>query len=229
MEYEGFRDGVPYRVYEIEKVTLGKVGFEVMFDGAWSLFIEGKYAVRPKIGDKLTIYGERFKRIQGIKINNVELYFKTNEQMKKEHDEWRKETAKDYLKEYNELMERIKDEESFETINISGMGGGYERACQMMLRAGIKHLEKNPDFHFDYFTYPNIYGVAWTETPWGKELDKVLMDAIGGDCTGAMHQCVIGHLAYIHKQGYNKWLEELKERKYTYPHGLPKPSFCEGS
>ena len=33
-------------------------------------------------------------------------------------------------------MEMIKDEDSFETVDISGMSGGYERACQLLLQAG---------------------------------------------------------------------------------------------
>lgn len=221
-----FREEVPYRVHEIERVSLLKDGYEIRYDGFWNLYIDGKYGVKPKIGDKITIYGKPFHEIQGIKINNIELYFKNNEQMQKEHEEWVEKTRKEYLEKYHILMNQIKDEEPFETVNISDMGGGYERACQLMLRAGIKYLEEHPDFHFDYFTYPNIYGVAWTETPWGKELDKVLIDAIGGDCTGAMHQAVITTLIYIHKHGYEKWLKNAtKKNRYVYPQELPKPAF----
>ena len=69
--------------------------------------------------------------------------------------------------------------------------------------------------------------MATTDTPWGKELDKALWDApekYGKQygATGAMHQAVINHLMYIQKNGYEKWLEEFKDRKYTYPK-IPPP------
>ena len=104
-----------------------------------------------------------------------------------------------------------------ETVDISGFGGGYEKACQLMLRAGIKFLKENPDFHFDYQGFKEVYGLCWSDTPWCKELDKVLFDSTekSGGATGAMHQAVIGHLTYIHKHGYKKWLEEFpKGRRY---------------
>jgi len=130
------------------------------------------------------------------------------------------------------LMESIKDEDPFETIDITGMGSGYERACQLALRAGIKWLGEHPDFKFRVKTYANIYGVAKVET-YGireyellaKELDKAMMEAVGGDMTGAMHQAVISHLRYIHENGYDEWLTKFSDRKYLYPAELPPSNF----
>lgn len=113
----------------------------------------------------------------------------------------------------------------FETVDISGMGGGYERCCQQMLQAGVAFLKERPDFNFDYKSYKNIYGIAWSESEDAKALDAVLLKAADNDMTGAMHQCVVRHLAYIHSHGYEKWLAAVPaERRYTYPHGLPEPS-----
>ena len=129
------------------------------------------------------------------------------------------------LKSHEEIMQKIANEESFETIDISGMGGSYEWGCQAMLRAGMKYLKEHPDFHFDYKGFKNVYGLCWTDTPWGKDLDKALLDAVAPDSpTGAMHQAVISHLIYIHKHGYEKWLQSTsRDRCYIYPRELPKP------
>jgi len=99
-----------------------------------------------------------------------------------------------------------------QTYDLSGMGGGYERQCQIMLWRGVQHLERvQPSVAmWDGATeYVGIYGVMVTD---GAEL-KALEDAIihkGDDVTGAMHQCVMGHLRFIHRNGLDKWAQELK-------------------
>jgi len=216
-----------YRITEIVDVDEEKDGYDVEQKDGWHLFIYKKYKVVPRVGDTLITYGNGLgHRIQGIQINDIVLYYKTDEQMKKEHEEWIRKTRQEYMKEYIELMNKIKNEPQFETVDISGMGGGYERACQLMIKAGMKFLKEKPEFHFDYQGFKNVYGLCFSDTPWAKDLDKVLSDAVGGDLTGAMHQCVIGHLQYIHKHGHKKWLNEFpKSRRYSYPLELPEPSF----
>lgn len=224
------KDGVKERtVSTIVEVREGESGYEVKKRDGWSLWVDKKYGVIPKVGDIIILYGKPFSVIQGIQINDKVLFLKSDKQMEDEHEAWIKKTREKYLKEYAELMVKIKDEEPFETIDISGMGGRYECACQLMLRAGMKFLKKNPEFHFDYQQYKNVYGICTTDTPWGKKLDKAIIDAVGGDCSGAIHQAVINHLLFIHKNGYEAWLKSAKERKYKYPSELPKPSFGEES
>jgi hypothetical protein len=213
----------------IEKITEVRKedgGWTITKSDGWSLWIDKKYGVTPMVNDTIVVFGEPFGRIQGIQINDKVLYNKTDEEMEKEFQEWREKTSKRYDYEYVELMEKIKDEESFETVDISGMGSSYERSCQLMLRAGIKFLQKHPEFHFDYQVIKGVYGVCWTDTPWGKELDKTISDVVNGDCSGAMHQAVISHLMYIHKHGYTSWLNKFpKESRYVYPKELPTHSF----
>lgn len=97
------------------------------------------------------------------------------------------------------------------TVDISGMGGSYELACQAMLLRGMAYLAQNPNFKFDesYKTYKGIYGVCVSQTEQAKTLDEVITKDIG--CTGAMHQAVIGHLFYIHNNGYYAWLDDFKD------------------
>ncbi len=95
------------------------------------------------------------------------------------------------------------------TISISGFEGSYEATCQAMLISGRKWLKEHPDFDFKgYKSFSNVYGVVIPpETQLAKDLDDTLLAAAGGDCTGAMHQGVISHLAYIHVHGYDGWLK----------------------
>jgi len=99
------------------------------------------------------------------------------------------------------------------TIDISGMGGGYEATCQKALLNGMRFIKEHPDADYlgSYKVYQNIYGVLTSETQIAHELDKALSAGIPErlGLTGGMHQAVISHLLYIAKQGYEKWLAEF--------------------
>ena len=98
------------------------------------------------------------------------------------------------------------------TIDISGFGGSYEEMCQRMLRRGVKFLEDNPDFDFSgYKQYKDIYGICIAESEDAKALDDAIMGGDDSPPTGAMHQAVVNHLAYIHKYGYDAWIEAAQK------------------
>lgn len=100
------------------------------------------------------------------------------------------------------------------TIDISGFGGSYEAGCQKMLLQGLKFLNDRPDFNWEgYKEYNNIYGVCTAETEEAKALDEAV--CAGVEPSGAMHQAVINHLAYIHKHGYDGWITEGENKGAT--------------
>lgn len=217
-----------YERSTVKEVTRMDGGYSILKEDGWNLWIadkKNKMNVMPRPGDEIITYGDGIGRvILGVQINSALVFFEDRAEKERQRNIWIEETNKRYAEEYAKLMEEIKDEEPFETIDVSGMGGGYERACQLMIQAGVKFLQEN-EFHFDYRTLKGVYGVAFSDAPWSEDLEKVLMDAVGGDCTGAMHQCVIGHLTYIHKESYEAWLSTApEERKYMYPSELPPPA-----
>lgn len=100
------------------------------------------------------------------------------------------------------------------TVDISGFGGGYEDVCQRMLARGVAYLAevKPPVEMWDrgLKQSPNIIGIAIAESDGVKALEDAMM-AGEDDVTGAMHQAVLNHLAYIHKHGEDGWLAELQK------------------
>ena len=105
------------------------------------------------------------------------------------------------------------------TIDISGMGGGYEAGCQLMLLRGLNYLKEHPDFDFgEYKSYRNVYGIC-EGSDRTKELDEII--TTGVKPSGAMHQFVISHLAYIHKYGHDAWIAEAEKRDNSRVHELP--------
>jgi len=212
-------------VNKVKKVKVFADGYEITKEDGWMFWLDRKYGVVPHEGDEIKLMFHWGNQIHGIEIEGKIAFWKTKEQADKEHQKWVDKTRAKHKKNYEVLMAKIKDEDSFVTVDISGMGGGYERVCQKMLRAGIEYLANKPNFVFDHKQYKNIYGVCFSDSEHAKKLDEVLHTAIS-DYTGAMHQAVINHLAYIHKHGYTKWLEQAgKERQYTYPSELPAPTF----
>ena len=103
----------------------------------------------------------------------------------------------------------------FQTINISGFPSGYEAACQKMLRNGLRWLQEHPDFDFttSYHGFRGLYGVVVADNKASKALDKAMIADL--DATGAMHQAVVGHLAYIHKNGHEQWIAEIAKKDPT--------------
>ncbi len=223
---KGIRE-MDIKIDKIAKVHRTADGdWEITKEDGWSIFLDGKYGIVPEVGQEIKLLHHWGNQIHGIRINGHNVFCKSKEQAEKEHEDWKQGIRVRHAKEYKELMRKIKTEQPFRTVDISGMGGSYERACQLMLQAGIKYLENKSNFVWDYKEYQNVYGVCFSESEQAKRLDEAIMKSINGDCSGAMHQCVIGHLRYIHQNSYEKWLNEIgKDRQYIYPKELPQSTF----
>lgn len=101
------------------------------------------------------------------------------------------------------------------TVDISGMGDSYEATCQKMLLNGMRWLKEHPQFNFEaaYRGLKDVYGICIPEKEEAKALDRAVCD--GMDATGAMHEAVISHLAYIHSHTYDGWLAAAEKQGCT--------------
>ena len=100
------------------------------------------------------------------------------------------------------------------TIDISGFGGAYEATCQKMLLSGVKFLNEHPNFDFRvYSPGPQEFGLIIGEGETAEALDKAISEGV--EPSGAMHQGVISHLAYIHLHGYDVWLADAERQGRT--------------
>jgi hypothetical protein len=220
-------DGNPIEETTVKEVKEWDNSFQITREDGWCFGFDKKWGITPHVGDKLRMktWGTVLGQIMGIEINGTVAYDKTNEELEAERQVFLRNYAKDKWNSYREWKEKAKDDPPFETIDISGMSGGYEATCQRMLYAGLKFLDEHPDFKFNYEQSENIVGIAIGKTEWTKLLDDILEKAADHDCTGAMNQFVVNHLAFIYKNGKQKWLDSAPaERRYTYPQGLPPPT-----
>ena len=94
---------------------------------------------------------------------------------------------------------------------ISGFGGVYEAFCRKMVITGMEYLDNNPDAKITFKTYKNIYGVTFDESKDCEEMQKLMVEATGGDCTGAMMQACLQHIKYAQINGWDKYISEMEK------------------
>jgi len=99
---------------------------------------------------------------------------------------------------------------------ISGFGGGYEAACRKMLRAGVAWIDEHKNEELKFSTLPGVYGLLIEDNEAAKELSRVITDVVENDAdggaTGAMHQAVTESVMFIAKNGWEKYVDEMRDK-----------------
>ena len=96
---------------------------------------------------------------------------------------------------------------------ISGFGGGYEEACRKMVVAGVKWLRDHPGAQLKAVQVSRIYPDIWADSPDMEAMQDAMADAVGGDATGAMVCATTKHALYIHRNGWEKYVADLKKAR----------------
>ncbi len=95
---------------------------------------------------------------------------------------------------------------------ISGFGGGYEAACRAMVVAGLQWLDEHPNADVSYKEYENVYGLTTGESDDCKLMEKAML-AVNDGCSGAQMQASKSHIMFIHKNGWDKYVEEMNAKE----------------
>lgn len=106
---------------------------------------------------------------------------------------------------------------------ISGFGGSYEAACRAMLASTLEFWDTQPEeFNPIYEQYENVTGIAIDKNEDAKRLDEAMLAAefigphgtpqrAGEGASGAMHQAVVNHAFFIRANGWEAYVEALRE------------------
>ncbi len=111
------------------------------------------------------------------------------------------------------MSENVKYQFTDEMGEISGFGGGYEQACRKMIIAGLEWCDKHPNADLKYKEFKNVTGLTFDESPDMLLMQEAMVAIVNNDCTGAMMQAVMNHIMFIRTNGWNKYVEEMKQRK----------------
>ena len=122
----------------IDEVIIEDDGYSVSA-GSGGFFLSKKHKTVPKKGDHMTLYTYQGSCIRGLDLNGKEVFFNSDEQIDKEHEEWRKK----YEKEKQETFEREKAQYDEQ----------YESLPQIFKDRIDKFRKDNPKFRVDYEAY----------------------------------------------------------------------------
>jgi len=123
----------------IKNVTEDETHFYIDIEGSWSFGLSKEYGVKPKIGDAITIYLVNVSMIRGVDINNIQVYYKSDEQLEQEHKEW----CDNYEKEKQEAFKRDKEQ----------MDADYEALPDNFKKRIDRFRKNNPNFREDFEKY----------------------------------------------------------------------------
>lgn len=100
------------------------------------------------------------------------------------------------------------------SVDISGFGGGYEKGCQQILWLGLEWIKDKPlEVWKGTYSFKDVTGLVHTGEGL-KEFDEMLYaDPFlkAGGMTGAMHQCSLSFVHYIHVNGYAEFIKKVEE------------------
>lgn len=192
---------------QFEETTIKSVsaekdgGWSIERADGWSFFVPMQSPVVPMPGMLARFYGRGTGyTVRGLFIDGQRVFYKTPEEQAAEDAarsaEYKERQAKIALEPKLPVPQIEGFEWTEDMHEISGFGGGYERACRAMVSAGCKWLTDNPTADPNFHGYKGIYGVISEDNDDAKALTKVVIDAAGGDASGAMHQASIGHIMF---------------------------------
>jgi hypothetical protein len=97
---------------------------------------------------------------------------------------------------------------------ISGFGGAYEKACQIMVVAGMEWFDEHPDAVPHFAGYQGVMGIITEEDDDAKALGAWMVAAAdaydpNGGVTGAMHQATVSHVLWAHENGWDPYLDKM--------------------
>lgn len=96
---------------------------------------------------------------------------------------------------------------------ISGFGGKYENYCRKMVIAGINWCNEHPKANLSHKEYKHIYGLTTAESPDTKLMQEVIFKAVDNKQTNFMEQATLGHIMFIYKNGWDKYVKEMVKKK----------------
>lgn len=123
----------------ITEVKKGDDYFSISTKEGSCFGIKTKYGVTPKVGDKVTLHSRGGCDIRGIDLNGVKLFYKTDEELEIERQEWLKN---------NEIEKQAKFEKEKKSLDAK-----YDKLPKCFQERIDKYRRNNPRFRVDYEGY----------------------------------------------------------------------------
>jgi hypothetical protein len=89
------------------------------------------------------------------------------------------------------------------TVDVSGMGGGYENHCQQMIKAAMEKM--------DELGVPNDEEIESANSDRYKAIEEAMMVACNRDATGASFFSSFGHAYHRKVKGDEWYFDQFKD------------------
>jgi hypothetical protein len=123
------KDFKDVKIAKVRRIEGEDPGYELTFEDGWSLWVDD-YRGIPVVGSIARLYGNGSTR--GVDIDGVEVFYRTPEGNKKYHQEML------YGQDAREMLERWDAGQNVWTIEMGGLGPGYEQAIQVLMMEIIR-------------------------------------------------------------------------------------------
>jgi hypothetical protein len=113
--------------------------YSIQTEGGSGFGLDFKYGVEPKAGDVIEIDITNGSTIRGLKLNSKEVFYKTDEDLAREHKEW----CENHKKQQQEEFEKEKD----------SLDAKYNALPKVFQKRIDKFRANNPNFRVEYESY----------------------------------------------------------------------------
>ena len=120
---------------KIDKVDVCEGGWTIQRSDGFSIFVPDSLSLAPIVGSTARFYGKGLGfQVRGIFIDGNKAFYRTEEEEKEKHNIYC------YGKDAKDWLERWDGGETVWSIEMGGMGPGYEQAIQVTVAEVLRHL-----------------------------------------------------------------------------------------
>lgn len=124
-----------YEESTIGEITKTKDGWTILRDDGWSFFVPDNQSVKPRKGMLARFYGRGIGyTVRGLFLDKEEVFYRTEEQDQEHHE------IETYGKDASEWLRRWDEGKTVWSIEMGGIGPGYEQAIQITVVEILRHL-----------------------------------------------------------------------------------------
>jgi hypothetical protein len=205
---------------QFEDSTISRVdgdrehGWTVAKADSWCIGVQKDSPVVPEAGMSIRLYGEGIgSAVRGMFLNGKQVYYRTKEQ-DEEHRaiELYGADAADWLKRWD-------DGRSCWSLEMGGLGPGYEQAIQVTVAEILRHM-LDAGYHASRWTQPEL---------WKQDREKIEQAGFANErieklgLSGAQWGAALNLAAHLYQDGPRKIMtdERVKDRKIQVSRTFP--------
>lgn len=201
---EPLPDDLEYEDQTITKVIRRSTGYEVSA-GIGTLWVD-EPGFEPQVGQTARYYGRGFGYIvRGVVIDGRVVRYTSPAEQKILDEERSRQFKIDRARALAETkipgVVTLGFEWTEDMRDISGFGGGYERACRQMISQGCAWWAAHPDADPKFHRFKDVMGLCFEDNDDARSLTEAINENIEGGPSGAMHQAAVSHVFTWRREG----------------------------